>query len=100
MTVEKDNREEGFGSELRRRQSPKLARQQRRNSLVAGLLGIFMGLVTLVDGIDATRTGRMVHFGAHNALTIPGWLAALAGLFVLFLSGFVLRRFVLRRSDR
>jgi hypothetical protein len=35
-----DKRDDGFGSELRKRQSPELARRERRRSLWAGVLGL------------------------------------------------------------
>jgi hypothetical protein len=92
---------EEFGSELRRLASPKFARQRRRQILLAGLLGVLIGLVALIDGIDAMRTGRIVRGGAGGVGTeLTGWQVVLLGAFVVFVSGFVLWKQRVARGGR
>jgi hypothetical protein len=87
-------KEDAFGSELRKRQSPELARQQRRRSLWAGVVGLGMGLTILALGVDSVRTGKWVAFGrVGNAPDLPGWAVILMALFLLFISGSILWRF-------
>jgi len=89
-----DERDDGFGSELRKRQSPELARRQRRRSLWAGVVGLGMGLTVLTLGVDSVRTGKWVAFGrVGDAPDLPGWVVILMGLFLLVISGSILWRF-------
>ena len=94
MTNGSDERDHGFGSELRKRQSPELARRQRRRSLWAGLVGLGMGLVILALGVDSVRTGKWVAFGrVGDSVDLPGWAVILMALFLLFISGSILWQF-------
>jgi hypothetical protein len=94
MTDGSDRRDDGFGSELRKRQSPELARRERRRSLWAGVVGLGMGLTILALGVDSVRTGKWVAFGrVGDAVDLPGWVVVLMALFLLFLSGSILWRF-------
>jgi len=94
MTEVPDERDDGFGSELRKRASPRFAREQRRKSLWAGVMGIVIGLVSLIAGIDSMRTGKWMVWGrAMSTLELPGWMVVLAALFILFLSGWAIVRF-------
>ena len=94
MTNGPDERGDGFGSELRKRASPRFAREQRRKNLWAGVVGIGIGLVSLAAGIDSMRTGKWVVFGrAMSGVELPGWMVVLAALFILFLGGWVIARF-------
>jgi hypothetical protein len=94
MTDGSDDRDDGFGSELRKRQSPEFARQQRRRSLWAGVVGLGMGFVVLALGVDSARTGRWVTFGrVGNSWDLPGWAVILMALFLLYISGSILWRF-------
>ncbi|MEJ1965459.1 MAG: hypothetical protein WDO56_29525 [Gammaproteobacteria bacterium] len=87
-------RDEGFGSELRRRQSPKFAREQRRRAAWAGAVGLVMGLVLLALGIHSMQTGEWIVYGrAMSDLRLPGWIVVLIALFILFISGSILWRF-------
>jgi hypothetical protein len=93
MTNGPDERDDGFGSELRKRASPRFAREQRRKSLWAGVFGIGLGLVSLEAGVDSMRTGKWVVWGrAMNSLELPGWMVVLAALFIVFLSGWIIVR--------
>ena len=77
--------------------SPKFARQQRRANLWAGLLGVVLGLFSMVAGLDAVRTGKLVSYGRSvRGPDLPGWVVVLIGLFILLLSGWVLWRFARR----
>lgn len=81
------------------RWSPRFARQQRRTSLFAGILGIVMGALLLIDAVGAIRAGTSIRFGSVSRyVELPGWLAALAGLFIVFIGGSILWRNVVRRS--
>jgi hypothetical protein len=93
MTNGPDERDDGFGSELRKRQSPRFAREQRRKGLWAGVVGIGIGLVSLAAGIDSMRTGKWMVWGrAMDSLELPGWVVVLAALFIVFTSGWVILR--------
>ena len=73
--------------------SPKFAREQRRRTRWAGVVGILMGLVSLVLGIDSMRTGEWVVYGrAMTGVELPGWAVVLIALFILCLSGALLWR--------
>ena len=94
MTDGSDERDDGFGSELRKRLSPELARQQRRRSLQAGVVGLGMGLAVLALGVDSVRTGKWVAFGrVGSTWDLPGWAVILMALFLLFVGGSILWRF-------
>ena len=94
MTDGSDERDDGFGSELRKRQSPELARRERRRSLWAGVVGLGMGSTILAVGVDSVRTGKWVAFGSvGDAWDLPGWAVILIALFLLFGSGSILWRF-------
>ena len=94
MTDRSDERDDGFGSELRKRQSPELARQERRRSLWAGVVGLGMGFTILAVGVDSVRTGKWVMFGSvGDAWDLPGWAVILIALFLLCGSGSILWRF-------
>ncbi len=89
-----DGPDNEFGSELRKRQTPEFARQQRRRNLGAGALGLGLGLMSLVAGLDAMRTGKWVVYGrAASGASFPGWAVVLIGLFILFISAWVLWRY-------
>ena len=80
------------------RWSPRFAREQRRKNLVAGIVGIAMGAVVLVEAVLAMRAGTWVRFGSpSNSFSIPGWVAARAGVFVVFIGVMILWRNVFRR---
>ena len=54
-----------------------------------------MGLTILALGVDSVRTGKWVAFGrVGDAPDLPGWAVILMALFLLFISGSILRRFV------
>ena len=94
MTDGSDRRDNGFGAELRRRMSPELARRERRRALWAGVLGLGMGLTLLVLGVNSVRTGEWVKFGrAGSTYDLPGFVAVLMALFLLYTSGWVILRF-------
>jgi hypothetical protein len=77
-------RDEGFGSELRRRQSPKFAREQRRRNAWAGLVGLGMGAAILPLGINSMRSGKWMIFGrAANGVELPGWVVVLIALAIM-----------------
>jgi hypothetical protein len=60
----------------------------------AGLLGVGMSLVILVESVNAMRTGQTISLGRVGAeVLMPGWAGALIALFLLFLSGWILWRF-------
>jgi hypothetical protein len=88
-----------FGGELRRRQSPKFAAEQRRRGFWTCVFGIIMGLVVLIDALRARTDGGMVTGGAANHfLSLPWWQVAPMGLFVLTLSLFGLWRIAINRN--
>jgi sterol desaturase/sphingolipid hydroxylase (fatty acid hydroxylase superfamily) len=94
MTNGPDERDDDFGSELRKRASPRFAREQRRKNLWAGVVGIVIGLVSLAAGIDSMRTGKWMVWGREmSSLMLPGWMVVLASLFIVFISGWVIVRF-------
>jgi hypothetical protein len=94
MTDGSDRRDNGFGAEFRRRLSPELARRERRRALWAGVLGLGMGLTLLVLGVNSVRTGEWVKFGrAGSTYDLPGFVAVLMALFLLYISGWVILRF-------
>lgn len=94
MTDGSDRRDNGFGAEFRRRMSPELARRERRRALWAGVLGLGMGLTLLVLGVNSVRTGEWVKFGrAGSTYDLPGFVAVLMALFLLYTSGWVILRF-------
>jgi cytochrome bd-type quinol oxidase subunit 2 len=73
-----------FGSELRRRQTPQFAAEQRRRTSRALLFGVVLGLATLGDAIYARGHGGMVDGGPYNHfLKLPWWMVAPIGLAVL-----------------
>lgn len=97
MTDRPQEPDEEFGSELRRRQSPKLAREQRKRDVWAGVAGLGLGLVILVIGIGSMRTGEWVHYGrVGDSVELPGWAVVLLALFILLGSGWVLLRIARR----
>ena len=78
-------------------QSPKFVREERRRTLWAGITGLVLGLAALSWGIDGMRTGEWVSYGRmYSSLELPGWVVTLIGLFLLFVSGWILLR--LRRK--
>jgi hypothetical protein len=94
MTDGSDRRDDGFGAEFRRRLSPELARRERRRALWAGVLGLGMGLTLLVLGVNSVRTGEWVKFGrVGSTYDLPGFVAVLMALFLLYTSGWVIWRF-------
>lgn len=94
MTDGSDKRDDGFGAEFRRRLSPELARRERRRALWAGLLGLGMGFTLLVLGVNSVRTGEWVKLGrAGSTYDVPGFVAVLMALFLLYISGWVILRF-------
>ena len=91
MTDGPQERDDEFGAELRRRQSPKLAREQRKRDLWAGVVGLGLGLTILTIGIGSMRSGEWVHYGrVGRSVELPGWAVVLLALFILFGSGWVL----------
>lgn len=91
MTDDSQERDDEFGAELRRRQSPKLAREQRKRNLWAGMAGLGLGLTMLAIGAVSMRTGEWVHYGrVGDSVELPGWALVLSALFILFGSGWVL----------
>lgn len=94
MAAESDDEQDGFGSELRRLQTPQFALLQRRRAFWTGAVGILLGLMSLALGVDAMRTGKWVTYGrVGSTLVLPGWAVVLAGVFLLVISGWVLLRF-------
>ena len=93
VTSSPDDGDNEFGSELRRRASPKFARLQRRQALWAGLLGLGLGLMCLALGVDSMGTGEWVIFGRPGtSVLLPGWSVTLIGLFLLFIGCWILRQ--------
>ena len=86
-----------FGSELRKRQTPEMARRRRRQGLLGLLFGTAFGIVILVEAIHAIRTGQMVR-SSPTSLPISGYEAAAIALFFLFFCLFALWR-TLRNRD-
>ena len=98
MTDGPQKRDEEFGAELRRRQSPKLAREQRHREFWAGIAGLVMGLVILAVGINSMRTGQWVHYGrVGDSVELPGWAVVVLALAILSGSGWVLLRMARRK---
>jgi hypothetical protein len=98
MTDGSRERDDGVGSVRRGRESPEFARQQRRRSLWAGVVGLGMGLAVLALGVDSVRTGKWVAFGrVGQAPDLPGWAVIIIALFLLFISGSILWRFARKR---
>jgi uncharacterized membrane protein YhaH (DUF805 family) len=94
MTSNPNDGDDGFGSELRRRQTPQFAAQQRRSAFWAGMIGVVMGLVSLGAGVDGMRTGKWVSFGrVYRGVELPGWTVVVIALFILVLSVWILLRF-------
>jgi hypothetical protein len=94
MTDGSNKREDGFGPEPRRRMSPEFARRERRRALWAGVLGVGMGFTLLVLGVNSVRTGQWVEFGrVGSTYELPGFVAVLMALFLLYISGWVMLRF-------
>jgi hypothetical protein len=92
-----DKRDDGSGAEFRRRMSPEFARRERRRALWAGLLGLGMGVMMLVLGVNSIRTGEWVALGrVGNAFDVPGFVAVLMGVFLLYAGGWVIVRFARR----
>ena len=85
--TEPNFQEPEFGSELRRRETPKHRRLRRRNGIIAALLGIVAAVVTLIAGVSAMLAGEMVrgHSNSGHAASppLPGELVCLIGLFLL-----------------
>lgn len=70
------DRDESIGSELRRRASPKFAAQQRRDALIGSLMLIVAGVLIVVEGMRAMRSGEMVNLGGHRyGFFAPWWMA-------------------------
>lgn len=94
------NNDEDSNSEPSVRWSPRFARQQRRKkSLAAAIIRIAMGTLVLVEGLHAISMGTWVTLGSVSRyVELPGWLAALVGLFIIFIGGLILWRNVVRRS--
>jgi hypothetical protein len=94
MSNGSDKRDDGFGSEFSRRLSPELARRERQSALWAGVLGLGMGFTVLVLGVNSVRTGEWVKFGrVGSTYELPGFVAVLMALFLLYISGWVIVRF-------
>jgi hypothetical protein len=89
-----------FGSELRRRASPKFAAQQRRAAFWALNLGVIMGLVCLADALHARTHGGMVSGGPynHSGISLPWWMVAPMGLFIVAISVWGHWRFAIKRD--
>ena len=82
-----------FGSELRKRQTPEMAKEERRKQFWALVLGLVLGAALLIDALYMRTHGGMVESGPANGfLKIPWWAAAAIGLFVFGASGFALWR--------
>jgi hypothetical protein len=94
MTDGSNKREDGVGAQFRRRVSPEFARRERRRALWAGVLGLGMGFTLLVLGVNAVRTGQWVKFGrVGSTYELPGFVAVLMALFLLYTGGWVIVRF-------
>lgn len=92
-----------FGSELRKRQTPELARRERRKQFWALLFGVVLGAVLTLDALYARSHGGLVDGGPGNGfLKIPWWAAGVIGLFILAASGYALWRHAIesREGDR
>src|SRR5262249_21710902 len=84
-----------FGSELRKRQMPELARKERRRDIGALIFGVVVGLGLLMDALYARTHGGMVESGARDGfLKIPWWVEAAIAAFFAGASGFALWRVV------
>jgi hypothetical protein len=88
-----------FGSELRRRASPKFAAEQRRSAFWALNLGVIMGLVCLADALYARTHGGMVIASPYDHSTVlPWWMVAPMGLCLIAFSLWGLWRLALKRQ--
>ena len=68
--------------------------RERRRALWAGVLGLGMGFTLLVLGVNSVRTGQWVEFGrVGSTFELPGFVAVLMALFLLYISGWVILRF-------
>jgi hypothetical protein len=89
-----DKGDDGFGAEFRRRMSPELARRERRRALWAGVLCLGMGSTLLLLGVNSVRTGEWVELGrVGSSYELPGFVVVGMALFLLYTSGWMMRRF-------
>jgi hypothetical protein len=88
-----DKRDDGVGAEFRPRLSPEFARRERRRALWAGVLGLGMGVMLLVLGVNSVRTGVWVELGrVGSTFDLPGSVTVLMALFLIYISGWVILR--------
>jgi hypothetical protein len=79
--MDDQGRDESVGSELRRRSSPKFAAQQRRRTLIGSSILIVAGVLIVLEGIHAMRTGEWVNLGGHRyGFLAPWWMAVPFGI--------------------
>jgi hypothetical protein len=79
-------RDESAGSELRRRSSPKFAARQRRNAIIGSIILIVGGALTLIEGVQAMRSGELVNIGGfRTGFRAPWWMAVPFGVAVIAL---------------
>jgi hypothetical protein len=80
-----------FGAELRRRQSPQLARRTRRRRIAITATAIPVGIGLFVEAVGAVRAGRMAP-GGRGYPPMTGYEAGLIALFLVALCSFALWR--------
>jgi hypothetical protein len=85
-----------FGSEVQRLETPEHRRQRRRNGIATSIFGIAMGVLMMVVGVQAMRTGEMVY--GPKSLPITGGQACVLAAFLIVVSGWLLWRALKGRS--
>ena len=75
-----------FGSELRKRQTPELARRQRGSIVFGSLIYFGVAVGMLIEAVNAIRTGKTVYLGRLNhEIPCSGYVEAAIALFAVWL---------------